>query len=64
MGSLGEHAKGETPFLDRIRQLNAEYNAAAIKRANSCPKWRRLLYCLGFREQYFRWFRTNWWPYN
>jgi hypothetical protein len=59
MGSVGEHVKGETPFLQLIKNHNA-WHAEAIRRcAQAAPLWRKIAARLGWKQQLYRWQEIN-----
>lgn len=61
MGSLGEHAKGQQPMLDQVRQHIAEYNARAIQTRRNAPLWRRALALLpNPKGPLYRWESRQW----
>jgi hypothetical protein len=59
MGSVGEHLKGETPFLDRIKAHNALHAEAIRRCAEAAPLWRKIVARLGWPEQLHRWQASN-----
>ena len=55
MGSIDGYAKSRQPMLDRIRQHNDEHNRRVDGIARSAPLWRKLLFLIGLRRQFYRW---------
>jgi hypothetical protein len=59
MGSVGEHVKGETPFLDRIKMHNTLHAEAIRRCAEAAPLWRKIAARLGWKEQLYHWQADN-----
>lgn len=57
MGSFLGYAKGDdkAPIIGRVAEHNRKYNEAAYRRWNSCPWWRKVLFCCGFKKQAYDW---------
>ena len=60
MGSIGDHEKGATPFLERIKQHNDAHNAAVARMAAATPRWRRVLAAIGFERPLHEWQARQW----
>ena len=57
MGALDCYVKGDQkhPLFNRMQRHIDEYNAACDRRTAACPFWRKLLFAIGFRRQFYRW---------
>jgi hypothetical protein len=59
MGSVGEHEKGATPFLDRIVEHNRRYANMIDRCAADVPLWRRIAAKCGWSAPAYRWQMKN-----
>jgi hypothetical protein len=59
MGSVGEHTKGATPFLDRIKDHNENYHQMILKCRANAPIHLKLLYIIGIKQPLYNWESRN-----
>lgn len=59
MGSVGGYEKGETPFLDRIKQHNALHAESIRRCAEAAPLWMKIAAIFGWTNQLRRWQAEN-----
>jgi hypothetical protein len=65
MGSIGEHTKGETPFLDRIKAHNDHYDQMLVACHAAAPLYLKLLAKIGIWQPIYNWQSRNqfkYWP--
>lgn len=59
MGSVGGFEKGETPFLDRIKQHNKDYHRSLILSQRAAPVYLKLLVLIGVTGPMYKWVNRN-----
>jgi hypothetical protein len=63
MGSFGDHAKGENPELNWVREHQERWNRRCAMRAAAVPFWRKLLAWLGYSRPSVQWQEAHWYDF-
>jgi hypothetical protein len=63
VGSVGEHLKGETPFLERIKEHNRKHARMIALCVADAPLWMKMANKLGWSLPLYEWQAKNQYKY-